>query len=489
MHLLNRIDKVNIVVPGLMLMAVFVLTAGCGTSNSSSGTAASSSSSSPSSLAADARSFQGYGCSIPSTLAPVEKRPLLVVRVNYNDKTFDSSASVWAEKIFGNSLHELNDYYDKTSGGRFQFEPITENDGVQDGIVTVSVDKDHPTYTTDSDDDIDFSTLHPDLTAALSETNNYVDYAAYDADKNGAITPDELVIMFILAGSEYAFAPTDVPGIWAHVNCVDASNAATLDGVTLMQCSHGGNYAVFGERHIQGSYNEDATVGVIAHELGHATFDLPDLYDTSGQSAGIGYFGLMSAGMWGRSSRSDAFGNTPVSMTAWSKVVNGWIEPVVLDDVNITPLFLNDTASAAYNIALLPISDHECYMIENRSVEGYDAGLNSINSINSINSYYRGGLALWHIDQTVIDKGMNANTVNADAAHKGVDLVEASDDGLDDDYTFPGDAHNLFWEGNVDSFTASTRYDGSSSGVEITGIGTPDSTMSAVITNPNKVLP
>ena len=43
----------------------------------------------------------------------------------------------------------------------------------------------------------------------------------------------------------------------------------------------------------------DATIGVMAHELGHAYFDLPDLYDTTNTSSGIGAFGIMGGGVWG----------------------------------------------------------------------------------------------------------------------------------------------------------------------------------------------
>ena len=53
-------------------------------------------------------------------------------------------------------------------------------------------------------------------------------------------------------------------------------------------------YLKFGER--QGSSSSDtcdATIGVIAHELGHLNFILPNLNCTSGTCEGIGIFGLM----------------------------------------------------------------------------------------------------------------------------------------------------------------------------------------------------
>ena len=57
-------------------------------------------------------------------------------------------------------------------------------------------------------------------------------------------------------------------------------------------------------------------VGTIAHETGHA-FGLPDLYDTSGSSQGIGGWGLMGAGNYARP-------YSPASFDAWSLLALGW---------------------------------------------------------------------------------------------------------------------------------------------------------------------
>lgn len=362
-----------------------------------------------------------------------------------------------------------------------------ETDGDADGIVTVTLNKAHPDYDITDTGNV-ANVLHPDLQAALEKTDAFVDYARYDTDGNGAITPDELLIVFILSGNEDAFSGNnDTHGIWAHQSCIySPAHTPSLDGVSVMGCVKGGNYAVFGERHVDPTigYDKDATIGIIAHELGHAAFDLPDLYDTSGASAGIGYFGLMAAGIWGQKDAQDPYGNTPVPMMAWSRIHNGWILPETLEQTDAAGVTLNDTASDAYNIAMLPIGDGQCFLLENRSTDGYDAGL------NAINGYYRGGVALWHIDQDVIDKGTFLNVVNADASHKGVDLEEASEAGLDDDPTFPGHAKNLFWQGNSTRFSADTtpssrRYDGSDSGVDVTNISAAGPVMTCSVTNPN----
>lgn len=473
-------------------LLLVMLLAGCqnGSDNTPGSSSSSASSSSSSSLSSSSSSSGGTspGCDFQSTAKPVEQRPLLVIRVNYSDIAFRNGAASWHDKIFGNDEHQLNHYYKTISQNRFSFVQAEETDGAADGIVTVSLSKPHPDYDINSASDIS-NVFQPDLASALEKSDTYVDYSMYDKDSNGAITADELLIVFILAGNEDAFSGNnDSHGVWAHQSCLYSSAITPKpDGVSVMGCAKNGNYAVFGERHIDPSidYDEDASIGIIAHELGHAALGLPDLYDTSGASAGIGYFGLMASGMWGQKDAHDLIGATPVSMSAWSRLHNGWFVPQTVSTVSQQPRSLSDTASDDYAIIRLPIGEKQCFLIENRSTDGYDAGLNIIKGV------YRGGLAIWHIDQGVIDAGQSTNTVNADASHKGVDLEEANAAGLDESFDYPGHAKNLFWRGNSTAFTADTspssrRYDGSDSGVAVTGISTPGPVMDLVITNPNQ---
>ena len=106
----------------------------------------------------------------------------------------------------------------------------------------------------------------------------------------------------------------------------------TLDDVRLLGVNssyYGQNgYSQFGE--LQGfspSISWDATIGVMVHELGHAYFDLPDLYDTSSTSSGIGAFGLMGGGAWGYKALTEKSGSTPVHFSAWSKEKIGVCNP------------------------------------------------------------------------------------------------------------------------------------------------------------------
>ncbi|MBU0720833.1 M6 family metalloprotease domain-containing protein [bacterium] len=370
--------------------------------------------------------------------------PMLVLLVSYNDIKVSSSESVWGAKLFGKNQHELNHYYIEVSNSNFEFSRAAENDGVaDDGIVSVELDKNHPDTDINS---VDFAAnVYPDLKAALVAVDAEVDFSNYDGDANGYISPDELLLTFIIAGYEDAYAGYHVSkGIWAHQYCMtSAANVPVLDGVGLMDCYNEGNFALFGERHDNTpSRTHDATIGIIAHELGHSAFSLPDLYNTSASTGGIGYFGLMGAGTWSIQNSSEYYGNTPTHFSAWSKLYNGWITPV--EGQGYLSLF--ETSSADYNVLKIPIDSSSYYLLENRNNSGYDKGL------YSLTGDFNGGMALWHINESKLTNYYIAsNTVNADTNNKGVDLVEAVYGTIDSDGS-GGDESALFYYGNVDSF-------------------------------------
>ncbi len=416
-----------------IVLAVWFLGCGGSSSNGATDTGSSSSSAQSSSVS-----------SIASTV-----QPLLVIRINYNNIAFTNDVSLWSEKIFGNTEGDLNNFYLQNSLGRFRFAPIHETQEISDdGIVTVTLDKEHP------DPGNNFGALHPDFVAALTQADPFIDYAAYDRDGNGAISSAELLIIFIVAGNEEAYGVSTLPGVFAHTYCTTGINVAYLDRVSLMGCSHKGNYAVFGERHHDNK--RDATIGIIAHELGHAAFDLPDLYDTTPtaepDSAGIGYFGLMGAGMWGTHEIFGTIeGSSPVHFCAWSKIENGWITPQEPGTDTSLHVNLHESAADTFNVFKYPIDADHYYLMENRNNSGYDQGLFAIDGL------FKGGMALWYVDESILHAHWSSNTVNADPLNKGLDLVEATIPinslKLDETPLARGHERNLFYSENKGSYS------------------------------------
>lgn len=381
--------------------------------------------------------------------------PMLVVLINYNDINISSTESTWSDKIFGNNEGELNHYYNEISNSQFQFSKATE----LNGIASVYLDKNHPNIPINNFLPSFDSVVHPDLASALNALDDNISFDTYDTNGDKHIQADELLITFIVAGYEDAYEGGHTEqGIWAHQNCTLSENTPLLDNneTTIMGCANGGNFALFGERH-NADNPHDATIGIIAHELGHSAFGLPDLYNTFNQSSAIGYFGLMGTGTWTYSSSEEFAGQTPVHMSAWSKLYNGWTTP----DNTIGSKVMNATSLNSYNTVI--IEDNEkCYLLENRDNSGYDRGLFALSGT------FNGGLAIWGIDESkTTSNNIYYNNVNTDTLNKGVDLVEAQVSTID--YGGAGDANDLFYDGNNNSFT--------SSNANITNISVPGSAM------------
>ncbi len=391
--------------------------------------------------------------------------PLLVVRVQYTNYKFDSSESVWSMKIFGTSHGELNDYYNEISYGKFRFTKARENYGAYDGVITVTLNQTlNRDYNKGQYDDI--------AKNALSLANPYIDFSKYDKDGNGKISRKELSILFINAGGENAASAH--PGVWAHSKGIGDHwyNKYKLDGMRVMNEDYDGSFAVAGERYTDSKTGKLATIGLIAHELGHAVFRLPDLYDLDYSTAGIGYFGLMGFGSFGYNYGDYTIGMTPTHMTGWSKIKCGFVTPTIIDS-SISNLAISDTTSVDYNLYKIPTGNtNEYFLIENRNNSGYDKGLNKLNGTGLFN----GGILIMHIDDNVIENNQDT--------HRHVDVEEASMAELDrqEDKYHRGHKQNLFYSGNIDTFTPytspnSNRYNGYSSGISITNISDRSSIM------------
>jgi M6 family metalloprotease-like protein len=300
---------------------------------------------------------------IPPLIATASTVPLLPVGVSFTDYTIQDNSFNWNAKIFGMNSGNLNHYFDEISYGNFALVESNETSGTHnDGIVMVTLPYNHPGNT---------GMDRTEIADAIALADPFIDFSAYDANGNGVISRDELQIIFIIAGGGTSAGDPVASSVWAHAWSFGGVPAAPVhDGTTLMQYVTDGSYARFGEMH--GAHF--ATIGIIAHELGHALFELPDLYDIDGSSAGIGNFGLISGGSWGAKVTEEA-GTTPVHMCAWSKMQQQWAKMVEIN-ASTNNIEVNATHTTDYSVIKVPTDNpQEYFLIENRSPSGYDAGL------------------------------------------------------------------------------------------------------------------
>ncbi len=288
--------------------------------------------------------------------------------------------------------------------------------------------------------------------------------------------------------SDLGDSPNDIPAVYiSNSEVIGAPGRgeryATKDGVTVNDA------IIYPETARQDGDTLSGLQGGLAHEFGHQ-LGMIDLYDVSNRTMGCGGWALMGTGNW------NVNGLIPPHHMAWHSAMplyvhphtnpnyrRVFIDPVVLDHdtsgVKILRRGENDNDSIP-KIYKVPINAHEYYLIADRiayispdtisanpdsnglrvwkdgvlvKLNDYDQGLPP--------DYGRGGLAVWHIDENVIDSTIGENAVNAGPVH-GIKMVEA--DGIQDfqlplsevtngEDAFYGSPYDLYFSGNNDSLT------------------------------------
>lgn len=341
--------------------------------------------------------------------APTE--PLLVILVQFSDRALTTTPGQWTNVLFGTSGKTLRTYYDEVSRNTFHFVPAAETYGTtNDGIVVVTLPYAHPNTSNT------FTTANQLIVSnALAAADAYVDFSGFDANHDSVLANSELHVATVVAGYEKSYATTSTPSVWGHHwSLFSPVGPPKLDGVSVSGSPAGG-YIQVGEIH--GTHM--ATVGIFCHELGH-DLGLIDLYDTDGSSEGIGGHGVMGAGSWGYTS-GEFSGATPTLMCAWSRIRLGFLSPTPVVSSDVCTAY-QSSATASANVFKVFTSDtNQYFLIENRQLTGFDAGLYGWFS-STAGGAGGGGLAIWHIDDSV--------AVNTNEFHKRVDLEEANEAAL-----------------------------------------------------------
>src|SRR5438034_2185732 len=174
----------------------------------------------------------------------------------------------------------------------------------------------------------------------------------------------------------------------------------------------------YGNTNCNGLFSPQA----VAHETGHG-FGLPDLYDTSNQTEGIGEYSLMGSGNY-------TSPLSPSRLDAWSLNELGWVTifPIATDNTyTFGPAPISDTAF------YLPVGGAnprgEYFLLENRQRVQSDSAMLR----DHCQAWYAsptpptscgGGLLIWHVDSAQIASALPANQVDSGPIH-GLAIVQA----------------------------------------------------------------
>lgn len=305
----------------------------------------------------------------------IGKKKGLVIMVEFKNKTFGENHT-WT--LFNDILNKVGFSSDEGFKGSVKDYFLSQSKGLFEldfdlvGPLTMPNTYGYYGANTKNDD------TNPGqmIATACEMADEYVDFKDYDWDGDGEV--DQVFVIYAGLGEA---AGGDKNTIWPHewkLEYSDYGKVLTLDGVNI------NTYACGPELTNRGSARNPKIglegIGTICHEFTHC-LGIPDMYDTSYVNYGMSYWDLMASGSYNGSSFS------PACFTSFERMFCGWQQPIVLNkDTTVSNMkALSDDGDAfiIYNDS----EPNEFYMLENRQLTGWDAGLPG-NGLLVIHVYY-----------------------------------------------------------------------------------------------------
>ena len=346
--------------------------------------------------------------------AAIGSEPTLVILCRFSDQDSTTARTAWDAPMFGPYIvggRSHRDYYREVSYyvpgiAGLDLPPASETCGPNnDGIAGW--------YSISYSDPVagQVYTKHPSnvyapgweqtaasqyvAAGAVMAADADVNFAAFDLNGDTFISAGELHIIVILAGNEGSYGNAVAPATWRHHWSLGLG--PVLDGVTLLQWNKGGGYSMLGELDPNGSMIE---IGLVCHETGH-DLGLPDLYDPTQRSEGIGEWGLMGSGDW---CNTATLGDCPSHLDPWCKNWLGWLNPIVVGgDVFGVAIPQVETNPTVYKLWSRGLPALEYFLVENRQRVGYDQGL--------VRKEAADGLVVWHVNYPKHNAGDNEEEI------------------------------------------------------------------------------
>ena len=326
-----------------------------------------------------------------------QKRGLIIL-VNYKDVSFKAANNkAYYERVAnevnfqdGKFVGSMYDYFYAQSRGVFElnFDVV--------GPVKVSQNRSYYGSNDSSGDD-----KHPAqmVSEAVKLADEYVNYADYDWNGDGWV--DQVYVVYAGKGeADSGISYTVWPHAWSLSSAGhfgDGDGALYLDGVYI------DSYAC-GEE-LDGSTSQIAGLGTMCHEFSHC-LGYPDFYDTDYSGGqGMGDWDLMDHGSYNNG------GYQPAGYTSYERWMAGWEQPIPLTkSTTVTGMKGLQDGGESY-IIYNPGNNDEYYLLENRTLSGWDASLPG------------NGLLILHVDYDAA--AWESNTPNDDKSHQRMTWVPA----------------------------------------------------------------
>ena len=261
-----------------------------------------------------------------------------------------------------------------------------------------------------------------------------VNFSLYDNDGSGDV--DSVIIIHEGRGEE---SGGGADTIWSHQ--WDLASAAYFgDGNGPVNAGNGKTFNIYTIQPEYTATRGDSSMGVYAHEFGHV-LGLPDIYDTSGATYGVGDWSLMASGSWKGPAAND--GTTPAPLLAWERYKAGggsWVSVSVPATTNDQAIDDIETSKEVFKIMLSSVAGQNQYLILEGKVQS-----------TPTQWYVPGtGILVSHIHEGVISYFAASDAVNAGSSRvHGINIIEA--DGNDNlwDKTNSGESTDLFKTGDT----------------------------------------
>lgn len=303
--------------------------------------------------------FGIIGSSQHRSLQPIAIDKILILCVDFPDKPHQISVETIYKRFFSDTGNSLKNYYKEVSYSRYipKGEAYGWYRAPQSSDYYANKENGFGKYPNSAE-----KLAEDTIELAKNDPNSPIDWESFDINENGYVDN----VFIVHSGAEAAYTG-DLNDFWAHVYVIP--NPKTIQGENVLV------YAMTSEYLSKPS--DSQVIGGDCHEFGHL-LGLPDLYDYSDNSNGVGIYSLMGAGSWGGK------GATPTHLDAWSKHILGF------SDVTVNPIgnvSLTDAETTSNIVKYTTPDPKEYFLIENRRKLLFDISLPSE------------GLFIWHINE------------------------------------------------------------------------------------------